>query len=111
MMIDLLNSTLGIIVSILTLIGLAGGSIYYFSKRDNKGKVSNDNNFGQNTTIIGDGNTIISSQGIPSKEFKSDDDIKSYVQILFIDDEDFNVVRMLKKLDGKILKGNLIFQI
>lgn len=104
-MIDLLNSTLGIIVSILTLTSLAGGSIYYYlSKGNNKGKVSNDNNFGQNTTIIGDGNTIISSQGIPSKKFKSDDDIKSYVQILFIDDEDFNVVRMLKKAGWKNIK-------
>ncbi len=121
---DFLNNGLGITASILTLLGLGGSSYAVhniikkkknkkcFSDNENiiqsKGDSNNLNN-GQISgrenaiNVIGNHNTIIN----PSSETNrtdTDNDYKSRVQILFIDDQEVPVIKNLRKAGWLNLK-------
>lgn len=101
-MLDFLNSTLGIICSILTILTvIAVPSIIIKKKNSNrKGNINN----GSGVTIIGDGNVVGDTSIHKDGTGVALNDIKNIVQILFIDDEDFNVIKMLKKAGWKNIK-------
>lgn len=98
-----LNSTLGIIVSVLTLLGILSIPMILISKK--KTSVKNSDIVSHNT--INSNNTININQNSTTVEPDhtiSDSDMKTITQILFIDDEEFTVIRMLKKMGWKNIK-------
>lgn len=101
-MLDFLNSTLGIICSILTILTVIGVPTFFINKNKSKrkGKVNNGNGI----TIIGDSNVIGKSSISLDNSGEGQNDIKNTAQILFIDDEDFNVIKMLRKAGWKNIK-------
>lgn len=113
-MMDFINSTLGIIVSILTLTSLCGGGGYMVYKRmtkvkHNKGNVQDGtgNNIisgAGNVTIVGDNNVVQTSPNDQKSQVSKEKRQKDLTQILFIDDEDFSVLKMLKKAGWKNIK-------
>lgn len=103
-MLDFLNSTLEIASSLIAIIAaIIGGSIAYIRKH-NSGRVSNSSGSSNNTTIIGDGNIVNPIINNVKGNRSESTTLKDSVQILFIDDEDFNVVKMLKKAGWKNIK-------
>lgn len=113
-MMDFINSTLGIIVSILTLASLCGGSGYMVYKRMTKVKHNNGNvqdgtrnniiSGDRNVTIVGDNNVVQAAPSGREKQSANENKQKNATQILFIDDEDFSVLKMLKKAGWKNVK-------
>ncbi len=101
-MLDFLNNTLGIIVSILTILTVIAVPSIIIKKKNayRKGIINN----GSGVTIIGDGNVVGNTSEHKDGTGVALNDIKNIVQILFIDDEDFNVVKMLKKAGWKNIK-------
>lgn len=98
-----LNSTLGIIVSVLTLLGILSIPMILINKKKTSIKNSdigshntinsnNTFNINQNSTTVEPDHTI------------SDSDMKVITQILFIDDEEFEVIKMLKRMGWKNIK-------
>ena len=113
-MMDFINSTLGIIVSILTLASLCAGGGYVVYKRmtkvkHNKGNIQEGsrNNVvsgANNVTIVGDNNVVQTSPNDKKSQSAEVNKQKNTTQILFIDDEDFSVLKMLKKAGWKNVK-------
>lgn len=66
--------------------------------------MSNSSGSSNNTTIIGDGNIVNPIINNVKGNRSESTTLKDSVQILFIDDEDFNVVKMLKKAGWKNIK-------
>lgn len=97
-MLDFLNSTLGIICSVLTILTIIGVPTFLINK--NKTKRKDKVNDGNGITNIGDGKPQIALDNPGSVQ----NDIKNTAQILFIDDEDFNVIKMLRKAGWKNIK-------
>ena len=111
---DFINSTLGIIVSILTLASLCVGGGYLVYKRRTKVK-HNKGNFQDgtgnniisgtnNVTIVGDNNVVQTSPNDKKTQAAKEKQQKELTQILFIDDEDFSVLKMLKRAGWKNVK-------
>lgn len=116
-MLEFLDSSLGIISSIIGILAIGGGTYYYVTKNKikingdrnsaNNGniKISNGNGSSKNITVYGNGNTINTANHALGQKYKSSNaNLKSEVQILFIDDEEFNVIRMLRKSGWKNIK-------
>jgi hypothetical protein len=113
-MMDFINSTLGIIVSILTLASLCVGGGYLVYKRrtkvkHNKGNIQDGtgNNIisgTSNVTIVGDNNVVQASPNSQKIKAAKEKVQKDLTQILFIDDEDFSVLKMLKRAGWKNVK-------
>lgn len=113
-MMDFINSTLGIIVSILTLASLCVGGGYLVYKRrtkvkHNKGNIQDGtgNNIisgTNNVTIVGDNNVVQASPNDKKTQAAKEKQQKELTQILFIDDEDFSVLKMLKRAGWKNVK-------
>lgn len=116
-MLEFLDSSLGIISSIIGILAIGGGTYYYVIKNKNKIngdrnstnngniKVSNSNGSSENITVYGNGNMINTANHALGQKYKSSNaNLKSEVQILFIDDEEFNVIRMLRKSGWKNIK-------
>ena len=112
-MLNFINDTLGIIVSVITLFGIVGAGVLTVGHSKRKIKIKNSNvdsgnNSGNKDSIIininGDGNKLFDSKPSQIDDKQQTQDIKSSVQILFIDDEDFNVVKMLKKAGWRNIK-------
>lgn len=98
-----LNSTLGIIVSVLTLLGILSIPMILINKK--KTSIKNSDIGSHNT--INSNNTFNINQNsttVESDHTISDLDMKTLTQILFIDDEEFTVIRMLKKMGWKNIK-------
>ena len=105
-MMDFINSTLGIIVSILTLASLCAGGYVVYKRitkvKHNRGNVQNGtgNNVitgTNNVTIVGDNNVVQTSPNDQKSQAAKEKQQKDLTEILFIDDEDFSVLKMLKK--------------
>ena len=99
-MLDFLNSTLGIICSILTILTIIGVPTFFI----NKNKTKREDKVNNGITNIGDGNAIGRPQTTLDNPGAAQNDIKNTAQILFIDDEDFNVIKMLRKAGWKNIK-------
>lgn len=105
-MIEDMNTILGIIASLVAIVvGIGGATKYINNHKSSVGKVPNKKNSSNNTTIIGDGNIINQQVNKVNEQcHHSVNNLKSTTQILFIDDEDFNVTKMLKKAGWKNIK-------
>lgn len=120
-MLDILNSTLGIIASALVILGIGGTTIYMINRKNLKAKngIANENhgpatnvggghvtsgNGGVN--VIGNNNTItplVSPSGNEHADVVTD--LKSICQILFIDDDRTpSVIKPLRKSGWKNIK-------
>lgn len=123
-MLDLLDSTLGIAVSILALCGLSGGLVLV-NRKKNRQKTSghsiSNNSEGKATNVtgtkqgggegtinvIGNNNTVMKlAEGPSGNEQQSEIiDLKGTCQILFIDDEPLPIlIKTLKKTGWKNIK-------
>jgi hypothetical protein len=113
-MMDFINSTLGIIVSIVTLVSLCAGGGYMVYRRMTKvkynkgniqeGKGNNIISGTSNVTIVGDNNVVQASPNSQKIKAAKEKVQKDLTQILFIDDEDFSVLKMLKRAGWKNVK-------
>lgn len=125
-MLEFLDSTLGIIVSILTLCGVIGCVTYYEvtkrTKQKSKDRGISNNNEGTSSnmsggsmrsthggvSVQGNNNTIIQSSlgDVSGKEQPNQViDLKGSCQVLFIDDESLHtLIRTLKKAGWKNIK-------
>lgn len=119
---ELLNISLGIIVSILTIAGIGGYTIYKKSRQKTSGNGINSESEGNSTNVtrssltsdngainvIGNYNTVVTEQiEVPSGgEFPNPTvNLKQTCQILFIDDEKTpSVIKTLKKSGWKYIK-------
>lgn len=120
-MFDFINSSLGIVVSLLALCGVGAGTMFFIKKRNSQkvsgssiannsdGDTSNmANNSVSGFNVNGSNNTIINQlRTIPSGEEQTNAniDMKGTCQILFIDDENLStLIKTLRKSGWKNIK-------
>lgn len=116
---EILNNTLGLIASIIAILAAVTAASVFVRK--NKTKIKGGgfyNKVGGNSksvnqsslsgasgvVIIGDNNVIHKSAANPEQDKENVALLKAQCQILFIDDEDFNVIKMLEKAGWKNIK-------
>lgn len=123
-MMEFLNSTLGIVVSILSLCGIGAGVALSVRKKikqessgnsvasNSEGDATNASNpnqkgAGESVNVIGNNNTIVKLAQGPSGSEQQNEviDLKGTCQILFIDDEPLPIlIKTLKKTGWKNIK-------